>query len=346
MMRKKLSWNGVSSLLRWPGCSSCIHGQFASLLRSRPAGYCVVPHGGFASLRYGQRLASSREDIRGRGFRTWENVALLGKQKIEGIGYLSHHHVMVLGFAATGFLGAGLFVVLADASPGTGESKAPLQVVATNAGDTTKSSKKRVVILGVGWGGMSFLKNLDSTLYDVRVVAPRNYFVFTPLLPSVTSGSVEGRSISEPIRRIIRSKGKHAHFHEAECIKIDAKNKRVICKDVSEAKVKGKEEFALEYDYLVVAVGATSNTFGTKGVKEYCHFLKEVSDAVKIRESIANCFESASLPHLSTEDRSTSSSLEMKKKTHQTRNCFGTNTIYTTMQYNYFIKEAFQCYLS
>lgn len=165
------------------------------------------------------------------------------------------------------------------------------------------SGKKRVIILGTGWGGMSFLKNLDSTLYDVRVVAPRNYFVFTPLLPSVTSGSVEGRSITEPIRRIIRSKGKHVQFHEAECTKIDAKNKKVICKDVSDVKCKGKEEFSLEYDYLVVAVGATSNTFGTKGVKEYCHFLKEVHDAEKIRESIVNCFESASLPHLALEDR-------------------------------------------
>ena len=150
---------------------------------------------------------------------------------------------------------------------------------------------------------MSFLKNLDSTLYDVRVVAPRNYFVFTPLLPSVTSGSVEARSIIEPIRRIVRSNGKHVQFHEAECIKIDAKNKVVVCKDVSEVNLKGKDEFSLEYDYLVVAVGATSNTFGTKGVKEYCHFLKEVSDAEKIRESIVNCFESASLPHLSQEDR-------------------------------------------
>ena len=169
--------------------------------------------------------------------------------------------------------------------------------------DAGKSGKKRVIVLGTGWGGMSFLKNLDSTLYDVRVVAPRNYFVFTPLLPSVTSGSVEARSIIEPIRRIVRSNGKHVQFHEAECIKIDAKNKVVVCKDVSEVNLKGKEEFSLEYDYLVVAVGATVNTFGTKGVKEYCHFLKEVSDAEKIRESIVNCFESASLPHLSQEDR-------------------------------------------
>jgi len=65
-------------------------------------------------------------------------------------------------------------------------------------------AKKKVVVLGTGWSGTSFLKNLDSTLYDVQVVSPRNYFAFTPLLPSVTCGTVEARSIAEPIRKIIK----------------------------------------------------------------------------------------------------------------------------------------------
>lgn len=63
-------------------------------------------------------------------------------------------------------------------------------------------------------------------------------------------------------------------FVESECIKIDARNKQVVCADTSEIKVKGKEQFRLDYDHLVVAVGAEANTFGTPGVREYCHFLK------------------------------------------------------------------------
>jgi NADH:ubiquinone reductase (non-electrogenic) len=63
--------------------------------------------------------------------------------------------------------------------------------------------RKKVVVLGTGWGGTTFLRNLDSSLYDVQVISPRNYFAFTPLLPSVTSGTVEPRSIVEPIRRIL-----------------------------------------------------------------------------------------------------------------------------------------------
>ena len=66
------------------------------------------------------------------------------------------------------------------------------------------TGKKKVVILGTGWAGASFLRNIDTSLYDVHVVSPRNYFMFTPLLPSVTCGTVEPRSIVEPIRNIVR----------------------------------------------------------------------------------------------------------------------------------------------
>ena len=67
-----------------------------------------------------------------------------------------------------------------------------------------ESPKKKVVVLGTGWAGTSFLKNMKSTSYDIHVVSPRNYFAFTPLLPSVTCGTVEARSVVEPIRSITR----------------------------------------------------------------------------------------------------------------------------------------------
>lgn len=72
--------------------------------------------------------------------------------------------------------------------------------------EQTKSEpkKKRVVVLGTGWAGTSFLKDLDTSSYDVQLVSPRNYFAFTPLLPSVTCGTVEARSIVEPVRNMIK----------------------------------------------------------------------------------------------------------------------------------------------
>lgn len=66
------------------------------------------------------------------------------------------------------------------------------------------NKKKRVVVLGTGWAGTSFLKSLKNSSYDVQVISPRNFFAFTPLLPSVTVGTVEARSIVEPIRNIVR----------------------------------------------------------------------------------------------------------------------------------------------
>jgi len=68
--------------------------------------------------------------------------------------------------------------------------------------------KKKVVVLGTGWASISFLKDLDVSSYDVQVVSPRNYFAFTPLLPSVTCGTVEARSIVEPIRNILKKVSK------------------------------------------------------------------------------------------------------------------------------------------
>ncbi|CAI9275523.1 unnamed protein product [Lactuca saligna] len=164
--------------------------------------------------------------------------------------------------------------------------------------------KKKVVVLGTGWASISFLKDLDISSYDVQVVSPRNYFAFTPLLPSVTCGTVEARSIVEPIRNIIKKKKGEIQFWEAECTKIDATNKKVSCRSTMEANM-GKKEFSIDYDYLVVATGAEVNTFNTPGVKEHCHFLKEVEDAQKIRKSVIDCFENAILPGLTEEERRT-----------------------------------------
>lgn len=63
-------------------------------------------------------------------------------------------------------------------------------------------------------------------------------------------------------------------FWEAECVKIDAANKKVFCRSNIDGNLVGNGEFALEYDFLVVAAGAQANTFNTPGVKENCHFLK------------------------------------------------------------------------
>ena len=78
-----------------------------------------------------------------------------------------------------------------------------------NVVEEKKNTKERVVVLGSGWGATAFLKNIDTDLYDVTVVSPRNYFLFTPMLAGATVGTVEYRSITEPIREVSQSKGLH-----------------------------------------------------------------------------------------------------------------------------------------
>lgn len=153
-------------------------------------------------------------------------------------------------------------------------------------------SKKTLVVLGTGWGSVSLLKKLDTENYNVIVISPRNYFLFTPLLPSCTTGLVEHRSIMEPIRNILRQKKGGVRFYEAEATKIDYEKRVVYISDDSE--IKGEiSHTEVPFDMLVVGVGAENATFGIKGVKENSCFLKEVGDAQKIRKRIMDCVETA-----------------------------------------------------
>lgn len=139
---------------------------------------------------------------------------------------------------------------------------------------------------------MSLLKKLDTENYNVIVVSPRNYFLFTPLLPSCTTGTIEHRSIMEPIRNFLRHKKASVKYYEAEATKIDYANKKVYIDD--ESPIKGDTSSTeVSFDMLVVGVGAENATFGIPGVREHSCFLKEVNDAQSIRKRIMDCCETA-----------------------------------------------------
>jgi hypothetical protein len=67
-----------------------------------------------------------------------------------------------------------------------------------------KRTKERLVVLGTGWGAAAFLKDIDTDLFDVTVISPRNFFLFTPMLAGACVGTVEFRTITEPIREVCR----------------------------------------------------------------------------------------------------------------------------------------------
>ena len=151
------------------------------------------------------------------------------------------------------------------------------------------NKKQRVVVLGSGWGARFFLQGIDKDKFEVRVVSPRNFFLFTPLLPSTATGTLPSASVCSPVRELISYKAaplwrriyyvwrgelpSETRFYPATCTDVDFARKVVRC-------VGDDGEFGMHYDKLVVAIGGTTNTFGTKGVEENCLFMKEIGDGV------------------------------------------------------------------
>lgn len=157
----------------------------------------------------------------------------------------------------------------------------------------TVSSRPRLVVLGCGFGAYSTLAALPRDLYDVTVVSPTNYFLFTPLLPSAVSGTVELRSILEPVRRRLR----HVRLIEAAAEEISFDERRVACRGAV-----GGEAFEIGYDVLVIAVGASVADYGIPGVAEHALTLVDVADGRRLRRGLLEQFARAEIPGLSADE--------------------------------------------
>jgi NADH:ubiquinone reductase (non-electrogenic) len=152
-----------------------------------------------------------------------------------------------------------------------------------------KNPKKELVILGTGFGAFTLLKSLDYKKFNITVISPRDHFLFTPLLPGSAVGSVELRSIIEPIKVV----NNNIKFVQAYATTLDAENKKLVCNNTSD-----NYEFIINYDVLIITVGLANNTFDIPGVQENALFLKEILDARHIRQRIIANFEKASSPTL------------------------------------------------
>ncbi|WAR63956.1 hypothetical protein PtB15_16B115 [Puccinia triticina] len=236
----------------------------------------------------------------------------------------SYLKVLVIGFGSIGVVTASCFVCLLgllayDATTYSEKNiqPSPVQPLALNptrggpknlkianylVGDQDDADfeklcdKPKLVIIGGGWGAMGLINSLEPDSYHVVLIAPENYNLFTPLLPSATVGTVETRSLIEPLRRLVaRVKG---HYLQAHAIDVDFGERLV--------EVKGREPddepFYVPYDKLVVSVGSVSNAHGVPGLK-YSSQLKTIDDVREIRQKIINNLERASLPSVSQDER-------------------------------------------
>src|SRR5690349_1042992 len=157
---------------------------------------------------------------------------------------------------------------------------------------TPPTDSPRLVVLGCGFGGYSLLFRLRRQRWNATLITPRNYFLFTPLLPSATAGSVEFRSILEPARRRLRGVRVIEGFAES----VDWEIREVACVGAVSGEV-----FAVPFDLLVISVGAAVADFGIPGVREHTLKLASVEDARAVRRGILEQFASAEIPGLTLE---------------------------------------------
>ncbi|RDX97377.1 Internal alternative NAD(P)H-ubiquinone oxidoreductase A2, mitochondrial, partial [Mucuna pruriens] len=154
---------------------------------------------------------------------------------------------------------------------------------------TKPGEKPRVVVLGTGWAACRFLKGLDTRIYDVVCISPRNHMVFTPLLASTCVGTLEFRSVAEPVSRIQHAlaSAPNSYFFLASCTDIDTGKHEVYCEAVNNGGLPREPyQFKVAYDKLVIAAGSEPLTFGIKGVEENAFFLREVNHAQEIRKRL------------------------------------------------------------
>src|SRR6476620_6347260 len=144
-------------------------------------------------------------------------------------------------------------------------------------------SRKRVIVIGAGFGGMNCVQGLSSSKLEVILIDRHNYHLFQPLLYQVATAALSPADIAYPIRRIFRSQ----------------KNVRVVLGevdriDLAHSQVWGAEA-CVSYDYLVIAVGATHSYFGHPEWHTIAPGLKTVDDATEIRRRMLLAFEEAEL---------------------------------------------------
>ena len=141
---------------------------------------------------------------------------------------------------------------------------------------------QRVVIVGAGFGGLALARNLSKNA-DIQVVLidKNNYHQFQPLFYQVAMAGLEPSSIAFPLRKVFQSK-KNVHIRVTEVTRINTAQNNI------------ETPFGtIEYDFLVLALGATTNFFGMQNIMDYALPMKSISEAIALRNKLLQNFEDA-----------------------------------------------------
>jgi len=144
-----------------------------------------------------------------------------------------------------------------------------------------KTDKKRIVIVGCGFAGLTLAKKLRKTGYQVVILDKHNYHQFPPLFYQVASAGLEESSILFPLRKIFQHY-KDYHIRKVEVESVNTINNLIIT-----------SAGEISYDYLVLAHGATNAYFGSAQMQKYSRGMKTIAEVLDLRNSLLMNFENA-----------------------------------------------------
>ena len=144
-----------------------------------------------------------------------------------------------------------------------------------------KDNRKRVVIVGGGFGGLKLANKLKKSGFQIVLIDKNNYHQFPPLIYQVASAGMEPSSIAFPFRKMFQQT-KNVYYRMAE-VRAIFPEKNLIQTSIGKA----------EYDYLVLAAGTTSNYFGNKHIEEEAMPMKTLSESMGLRNAILANIERA-----------------------------------------------------
>ena len=147
--------------------------------------------------------------------------------------------------------------------------------------NTNTNKKPKVVIIGAGFGGLWAARCLANKPVDVLVIDHNNYHTFLALLYQVAAAELEAEDIAYPVRSVFWNTP-NIDFLLAHARRIDLQN-RTIETDLE----------TVSYDYLILATGSITHSFGIEGVDDHAFFLKTLEEAVVLKNHIICCFETA-----------------------------------------------------
>jgi NADH dehydrogenase len=154
--------------------------------------------------------------------------------------------------------------------------------------DMTEAPRKKVVIVGGGFGGVYTALELDKWLFrfpgvDVTIVNRDNFFLFTPMLHEVAASDLDITNIVSPVRKLVSN----MEFFDGDVEKVDLHARRVT---VSHGDGHTHD---LPYDHLVLAPGSVTNFFGLPGLEAKAITMKSLGDAIALRNRMIEQLEEA-----------------------------------------------------